>query len=88
VTEMFAFNVRWEGSDNLSGLICAYQKADIRISDDGGSLNLHSAVKLGRPGYARIRWEGPDMRIPDGKALRRAPQMGKHGQPVDKLGSR
>jgi len=33
---------------------------------------------MGRPGEAPIRWESIDMRMSDGKALRRAPQMGRH----------
>ena len=99
------FNVRWEGSDNLSGdernltLICAYQmgrrlryvantRIDIRVSDMRISDGKAGYPGIRWEGAALRRWEGPDMRIPDGKALRCASQMGKHGQPVDKLGSR
>jgi len=56
---MSAFNVRWEGSDNLSG--------------DGRNLTLIGAYQMGRPGDARPRWEGRGIRIPDGKALQCAP---------------
>ena len=80
------FNVRWEGSDNLSGdgrnltLVHVYKmgrrlryvantRIDIRVSDmrisDGKA--LRRAPQMGRPGYARIRWEGRDIRMSDGK---------------------
>jgi len=55
------FNVRWEGSDNLSG--------------DGGSLNLHSAVQMERPGI-RVS-DGKAQRCADGKARTCAYPMGR-----------
>jgi len=77
VTEMSAFNVRWEGSDNLSG--------------DGRNLKLQCALQLGRPGARApdgkalqsglqmgrrcnldCRWEGISQRCENGKVRLRA----------------
>ena len=47
----------------------ANTRIDIRVSDmrisDGKA--FHAGVKMGRLGYARIRWEGRDIRMSDGK---------------------
>ena len=72
---MSAFNVIWEGSDNLSGdgrnltLVHVYKmgRPDTRVSDGKAVI---SGYQMGRHFAPVRRWEGPDMRMSEGKALR------------------
>ena len=79
------FNVRWEGSDNLSGdgrnltLVHVYKMgrrlryvANTRIDIRVSDIRISD----GKAGYPGIRWEGVAMRIADGKAGTSGCQMG------------